>query len=380
MVLRVAGNRGGEEVGPMVKEVVEYRKLRTALRLGGWGLAVCLGAKWTSVQAQEAPVAAAVESVNTAKDSAVLAKPFGAPGHEAVDYTVSPEDLVDVFVMDVPEVTRTYRISSNGFLTLPLLPEPIAAAGLPLNQLSHLIAAKFREAGMLNNAQVTVSLRETRLHSVIISGSVRRPQAYPVYGPTKLLDLLTQAGGLADDAGNEAIVTRGQTGLQLAGGEGNPTAEADSTPKEQTFTLDIKKLVETGEDKTNIILYPGDRVTVQRAALIYVLGAVNRPGGYALRDPREQVTVLKALAMAGDTTSAAKKKHITVLRKDPAAPEGKRQEIAVNLKAMLTGKTADLKLQSDDILYVPESSGLKAMRQALGTGIGVATGLVVYRM
>ena len=73
-------------------------------------------------------------------------------------------------------------------------------------------------------------------------------------------------------------------------------------------------------------------------------------------------------------------KHITVLRKDPAAPEGKRQEIAVNLKAMLTGKTADLKLQSDDILYVPESSGLKAMRQALGTGSGVATGLVVYRM
>jgi polysaccharide export outer membrane protein len=366
----------------MVREVVEFRKLRIALRLGGWGLAVCLGAGWISVQAQEAPVAAAVESVTTAKDSAVAAKPAAAPGHEAGDYTVSPEDLVDVFVMDVPEVTRTYRISSNGFLTLPLLPEPIAAAGLPLNQLSRLIAAKFREAGMLNNAQVTVSLRETRLHSVIISGSVRRPQAYPVYGPTKLLDLLTQAGGLADDAGNEAIVTRGQTGLQSAGGEGNPAAEADPTPKEQTFTLDIKKLVETGEDKTNILLYPGDRVTVQRAALIYILGAVSRPGGYALRDPREQVTVLKALAMAGDTTSVAKKKHITVLRKDPAAPEGKRQEIAVNLKAMLTGQIADLKLQSDDILYVPESSGLKAMRQALGTGIGagtaLATGLLIY--
>jgi len=54
----------------------------------------------------------------------------------------------------------------------------------------------------------------------------------------------------------------------------------------------------------------------------------------------------------------------------------------VNLKAMLTGQIADLKLQSDDILYVPESSGLKAMRQALGTGIGagtaLATGLLIY--
>jgi len=366
----------------MVREVGEFGKVRRALRLGGWGLAVCLGAGWISVQAQEAPVAAGVESVTTAKDSAVGAKPAAAPGHEAVDYTVSPEDLVDVFVLDVPEVSRAYRISSNGFLTLPLLPEPIAAAGLPMNKLSRLIAAKFREAGMLNNAQVTVSLKETRLHSVIVSGSVRRPQVYPVYGPTKLLDLLTQAGGLADDAGSEAAVTRGETGLQAAGEESNPAAAADPTAKEQTFTLDIRQLVETGEDKSNIVLYPGDRVTVQRAALIYVLGAVSRPGGYALRDPREQITVLKALAMAGDTTSVARRKHITVLRKDPVAPEGKRHEIPVNVKAMLAGQHADMTLQSDDILYVPESSGLKAMRQAVGTGIGtgtaLATGLIIY--
>jgi polysaccharide export outer membrane protein len=366
----------------MIREVGEFRKLRIALRLGGWGLVVCLGAGWVSVQAQEAPVAAGVESVTLAKDSSVAAQPAVAPGREAAGYTVSPEDVLDVFVMDVPEVTRTYRISSNGFLTLPLLPEPIAAAGLPLNQLSRLIAAKFREAGMLNNAQVTVSLKETRLHSVIISGSVRHPQAYPVYGPTKLLDLLTQAGGLADDAGNEAIITRGQTGLQAAGEEGNPAAEADPTPKEQTFTLDIRRLVETGEEKTNIILYPGDRVTVQRAALIYVLGAVAHPGGYALRDPREQLTVLKALAMAGDTTSTAKRKHITILRKDPAGPEGKRLEIAVNIKAMLDGQVTDMKLKSDDILYVPESGGLKAMHQAMGTSLivasTIASGLIIY--
>jgi len=366
----------------MVREVGESRKLRIALRVGGWGLAVCLGAGWISGQAQEAPVTAAVESVTTTKESAVAAKPAATLGHEAADYTVSPEDVVDVFVIDVPEVSRSYRISSNGFLTLPLLPEPIAAAGLPLNQLSRLIAARFREAGMLNNAQVTVSLKETRLHSVIISGSVKKPQAYPVYGPTKLIDLLTQAGGLADDAGSEAIVTRGQQGLQSAEQESNPSADADPIPKEQSFTLDIKKLVETGEDKANIVLYPGDRVMVQRAPLIYVLGAVNRPGGYALHDPREQVTVLKALAMAGDTTSVAKRKRITILRMDPAAPEGKRQEIPVNIKGMLNGQLPDIKLRTEDILYVPESASLKAMRQAVGTGIGtgtaLATGLIIY--
>jgi polysaccharide export outer membrane protein len=366
----------------MVSKVVKLRKPRNAIRASWFGLAVCLLTSWISALAQEPPVTAAVESVAASKETAAQAMPGDVMGRRAVGYTVSPEDLLDVYIIDVPEVTRTYRVSSNGFLTLPLLPEPIAVAGLSLDELSHLIATKFREAGMLNNAQVTVSLKETRLHTVMISGCVAHPQAYPVYGPVRLLDVLTQVGGLTDCAGNEATITRGQIGARTEAGEGGQAGEADPSTKETTFTLNIKKLVDTGEDKTNILLYPGDRVTVQRVALIYVLGAVARPGGYTIKDPREQITVLKALAMAGDVTPVAKRKHITVLRKDPSAPEGKRQEISVNIQAMLTGRITDMKMQSDDILYVPESGGLKAMRQALAAGVGVGaaitTGLIVY--
>jgi polysaccharide export outer membrane protein len=304
--------------------------------------------------------------------------PAALPGRQAVDYTVSPEDLLDIYLVDVPEVTRTYRVSSNGFLSLPLLPEPIEVAGLTLGELSSLIAKKFREAGMLNNAQVTVSLKETRLHTVIVSGSVKHPEAYPVYGPTRLLDILVQAGGLADDAGNDAIITRGLVGARAQAGEGGQGVEADPSAREQTLTVDVRKLVEAGDDKTNILLYPGDRVTVQRASLVYILGAVARPGGYTLKDPSKQITVLKALAMAGDVTSVAKRKDITVLRMDPATPEGKRQEIPVNIKAMLNGQVADLRLQPDDILFVPESGGLKAMRQAVATGIAVGSALIIY--
>ena len=366
----------------MVGEAIKLRKTRKAAKASWFGLTVCLLTSWIPALAQGPPVAAGVESVSASKKTAAPAMPAEALGRHAVDYTVSPEDLLDVYLLDVPEVTRTYRVSSNGFLTLPLLPEPIAVAGLSLNQLSSLIAKKFRDAGMLNNAQVTVSLKETRLHTVIVSGSVKRPQGYPVYGPTCLLDILIQAGGLADDAGNEAIITRGLAGARAQAGEGGQAVEADPSTKEATFTLNIRKLVDTGEDKTNILLYPGDRVTVQRAELIYVLGAILRPGGYTLKDPGAQMTVLKALAMAGDTTSVAKRNRVVVLRKDPAAPEGRRQEIPVNIKAMLHGQLADVKLQADDIVYVPESSSLKAMRQALGLGIGVgssiATGMIIY--
>jgi polysaccharide export outer membrane protein len=298
------------------------------------------------------------------------------------EYTVSPEDLLDVNVLDVPEVTRTYRVSSNGFLTLPLLPEPIPAAGETLNQLSHLIATKFHDAGMLNNAQVTVSLRETRLHTVLVSGQVTHPQSYPVYGPTRLLEILVQAGGLTEGAGNDAIIMRGDIGARADLAESAQSGAVDPSARGQSFTLDIRKLVQTGDDKTNILVYPGDRVTVQRASLIYIMGAVVRPGGYVLNESRQQITVLKALAMAGDVTSVAKMSQIRLLRRDPTGPPEKREEIPVNYKAMVKGQIADVRLNPDDILFVPESGRVKFMRTSVNSAVQAVTGaggaLLIY--
>jgi polysaccharide export outer membrane protein len=296
---------------------------------------------------------------------------------------VSPEDLLEVYVLDVPEVTRTYRVSSNGFLTLPLLPEPIPAAGETLDQLSHLIATKFHDAGMLNNARVTVSLVETRLHTVLVSGEVKNPQSYPIYGPTRLLDVLVKAGGLTESAGNDAIITRGEIGARADLAESARSGAANPSAPEQSFTLNIRKLVVTGDDKTNILLYPGDRIMVQRAQLIYILGAVNRPGGYVLDETRQHLTVLKALAMAGDVNGVAKKKSIMILRRDPAGPEEKREEIPVDYKAMVKGQIADVRLMADDILFVPESGAVKALRTSVNSAVTMATmggaTLMVYR-
>jgi len=165
-------------------------------------------------------------------------------------------------------------------------------------------------------------------------------------------------------------------------GPTEPEGPDAKDPKETTFTLDIQNLVKTGDEESNILLYPGDRIVVQRATLIYILGAVNRPGGYALHDPQQQMTVMKVLALAGDVNSVAKKKHILILRNDPAAPGGKRQEIPVDFKAMLFGKIADMRLQPDDILFIPSSAKAKTLQTAaglaIGTSVNVAAGLIVY--
>ena len=357
----------------MVRDRERARKGPRAARVWGLGLAFFAAAGSTPGWAQQPPTAPAVAPAATANDNRT---PTTAPeAHKAApnDYVVSPEDLLDVYVMDVPEVSRAYRVSSNGLLTLPLLPEPIPVAGENLQQLSHQIATRFHDAGMLNNANVTVSLVETRLNTVMMTGEVKSPQTYPVFGPTHLLDMLVKAGGLTDMAGDAAIVRRGEIGMR-ADREEVAKPDADPyTPREQTFTVKIRKLVETGDDSTNILLYPGDHVTVRRAELIYILGAVMRPGGYVLNESRQQITVMKAIAMAGDVNNVAKKSHITILRHEPGAGPEKRSEIPVDYKGMVKGEVADMRLQPDDILYVPESGGVKAMRATMNAAVTIGT-------
>jgi polysaccharide export outer membrane protein len=225
------------------------------------------------------------------------------------------------------------------------------------------------------NAQVTVEVKESRIHSVAITGAVKRPQIYPVFGQTTFLDLLSQAEGLTDDAGSTAIITRGNVARRRQGEENQQSAGTS------TVKVDLKALLEDQDSGSNPIVYPGDRVTVPHAGVFYVLGAVNRPGGYNLRDAKEPITVLMALATAGDITSTAKKQKAVLIRKNSQSPA--EREIALNLQEIASGRAADLKMKSEDVLFVPESAGKKAGRAVLSAVGAVATtstsGLIVYR-
>lgn len=363
------------------REMTEAR--RRLGRAGGIGFIICLFAGTTLALGQQVTPVSPAPSPVASKPSEESTPNHPTPSADVADYTISPEDLLDIVVMDVPEVSRTYRVSSNGLLTLPLLTEPISAAGLTLDQLSRLTATKFHDAGMLNNAQVSISLKETRLHTVLVSGEIKSPGSYPIYGPTRLIDVLVKAGGVMPTAGDDAIISRADTGARADVAESARTGQSNLSANGQSFSLNIRKLVETGDDETNIFLYPGDRVTVQRADLIYVLGAVGRPGGYVLNDTRTRITALKALAMAGDVNNVAKRSHIRILRRDPASQTEQRKEIPVDYPAIAKGKIPDIRLLPDDILFVPESGSLKALHASMQAAVSVAStggsALLIYR-
>ena len=132
-------------------------------------------------------------------------------------YLIGPDDVLTVYIMDVPELSRDYRVESNGSVTIPMLSKPLTAAGLTLSQFSDLLSSELKTAGLVSDPHITTSITQSRLHAVAITGAVKKPQVYPVFTHTTLLDLLSQAEGLSDDAGNTAIVRRGDIAMHSFG-------------------------------------------------------------------------------------------------------------------------------------------------------------------
>src|SRR5207245_6003661 len=113
--------------------------------------------------------------------------------------------------------------------------------------------------------------------------------------------------------------------------------QADDTPPPHIFTSNLSVLLETGVSRFNIAILGGDVVSVPHAGIFYVVGAVNKPGGFVMQNDRDKMTTLKAVSLAGGTIVTAKTKDAVILRKTPGVD--KRQELAVNLDRVMKLKT-----------------------------------------
>ena len=293
------------------------------------------------------------------------------------DCIISPDDVLAISVYDAPDITGEYRVSPTGEIDIPLLSTPIVAAGLTPAQLSKLISEKYRVSEIYTHPRVTVAIKVSRVHAIAISGAVKRPQVYPVFGMITLSDLISQAEGLADDAGSMAIVTRGDIAMQIIKSRESCRSASKEPFCDSNFSVDLSILTETGDSRLNVDLYPGDRVTVQHAGIVYVLGAVNRPGSFTLKTGQGKMTVIQALALAGDLKVTAAQRSAVIIRKNPAKAGG-REEIAVNLTKVLKAHELDSELQANDILFVPDSTGKKALRRGAEAAITAATWGLVY--
>ncbi|MDH5467372.1 MAG: polysaccharide export protein [Candidatus Aminicenantes bacterium] len=252
----------------------------------------------------------------------------------AVEYKVGPKDLLDISVFGLEELNKTVRVSEEGKISLPLLGE-VAVEGLTKAELEKKLSQLLEEK-YLQNPQVTVFIKEYQSKRVFLLGAVEHPGPYELLGRTTLLQIISQAGGLKNEAGDEILVIR-----QL---------EDD---RSKSIKISIDELILRGDTALNIPLEPNDIVSipVDKAVFVYVFGQVNKPG--ALEVKRSNIpTLLQAIAQAGGFSERASKSGVLIKRIDK---DGKEHQIKVNVRNIMKGKQKDIELKENDIVYVPEA-------------------------
>ena len=338
-------------------------------RIVGWGVLTCilLSAQVTYGQDKEQTTQQTNDRIQE------LARMASSP---VADLPLGAGDLIHIEVFDVPELTRDVRISVSGEIGFPLLHERVRAAGLTPFQLEEKLQELLSQSGLVSHPQVSVFVKEQISQPVTIIGAVARPMTYQAVRPTTLLELVANAGGITDNAGTVIWVTRPtqREAVKPASDRTNGSPDSDV----QTITIQLQDLLSPENAAFNILLQGGDVVNVPPAGLVYVLGrGVTQPGGYVLQSRGEQVTVLKALALARGLASFAKPDDAVIYRTNPKT--GKREAIPAHIKQIEKDKSEDVALKANDILYVPDNLSLRIAARATEAAISIGTGILVYR-
>ena len=283
------------------------------------------------------------------------ATPTSQVAVSAQDYRIGPDDMLAITVLDAPDMSRSVRVSAGGEISLPLL-GVIKAADLTPRELELVMAELLRRTYM-KDPHVNIQVTEMQSHSISVMGAVRQPGVFQMRGDRTLLEVLSMAGGLADDAGETVLVMRkpdvaSNNGGGVASDQGKEQAAAD------TMQISLKQLLESGNPRSNVQVHPGDIVKVQEAGIVYVVGEVNKPGGFPIKKS-ERLTVLQVVALGEGLTRTAAKGSGRIIR---TGDEGQRTEIPVDLGKILKGKAPDLQLMARDILFVPNSTTKSAAR------------------
>jgi polysaccharide biosynthesis/export protein len=296
-------------------------------------------------------------------------------GPEGGDLVLGPGDVLQIQVADEPDLNGKYLVSDSGDLAIPMVSKPIHAGGLTTTQVSQSIAKQLKAAEILQQPVVSVFVDEYHSHTVTVVGAVVRPGLYPVETHTTVLQAISEAGGLLPNAGNMVTVAKAgsaaATTLQAeaarpqSGGASirNASLQTPSASDRDVVHLDFANLVSGKDPSVNIQVKAGDVVSVGTAPVIYIVGAVTRPGAFAVQSDDSKITVLQAIALVQGTTSVASAGHAVIVRNSGDSKD--RKEIPVNLDKLKTGKQPDQYLQANDILFVPES-GMKKGLHALG--------------
>lgn len=248
------------------------------------------------------------------------------------EYRIGPRDVLDIKVIQIPDLNVERRASDDGKIDLPLIGE-FPVLGLTADDVRDRLEAMLT-ARYVNRADVSVTIKEFANKPISILGAVGHSGVLGG-GRWTLIQAITAAGGLTDAAGKKLKVFR----------------RADSGLSD-TLTISLDDLYRSSDPRWNIAIYPGDTVNVsgKTSVTIYLLGEVKSNGPVTV-DGDEPISLLKIIARAGGLTVRAS--HTIRIKRKKA--DGKVIELRADYGRILSGKDPDMILEPDDIVLVKES-------------------------
>jgi polysaccharide export outer membrane protein len=264
---------------------------------------------------------------------------------------IGPGDLLTVTVFNVPELLQTVRVSDTGDAVLSLIGS-MHLAQMTVAEAQVAIENEYRNRKFLLDPHVSILVTEYATEGVSVLGEVTKPGVYPLLGPHTLLDIISAAGGLTELAGGTVSVRRRNGAEQVI--------LLDANDPQKALAQDVG-------------LQPADMVVVARAAIVYVVGDVGKPGGFPMQN-NGRLTVLQAVALASGVNKTAALSRAKIIHK---APPGYR-EADIHLAKLLQGKAPDTELKAEDILFVPNSKLKSAVAGGFSSAVQAATTAAIY--
>ncbi len=264
--------------------------------------------------------------------------------------------------------SRAYRVDPQGEIDVPMVGS-LHVAGQSLTEVRAEVVTSLKQ--YVYQPEVSVDVSQFGSQPISILGAVNEPGVHQLEGQKTLLEVLALAKGLRADANENAHITRQAEWGPI------PVANSrlDLAGRFYTADINLKSLIEAKDPETNVLIKPDDVITVPVADLVYVVGAVTRPGGFPLNQRRD-ISVLQALSLAGGLSKEASARKARIIR---PTGESNPLEIPINVQAILQGKLKDSDLTASDILFIPDNTAKTVMGKIGEAALQAATGAAVYR-
>ena len=251
-------------------------------------------------------------------------------------YRLGPEDEIEIRVWDHDDLTRKTRVGLDGKISFPFVGE-IKAQGLSLADLQKEIERRLGPKYIID-PRVSITVLEYKSRKFFVVGNVQKPGTYPLTKPIRVVEAISQAGGIASGtiskplSGAVAIIIRAQPGEKL-----DQPKMPDKIPASQKITVSLTGAL-AGDPKQNLEIKNGDTVYVPNL-VYYVTGQVKKPGRYPYE---ENMTVLQAVTTAEGFTDKASARGTYIIREH----SGVKEKVKVG--------TED-PIRAGDTIVVPES-------------------------